>query len=633
MTVTSSEPQDSSEPPLTQEALFEQVKESTGSNRNLFFIWIAFALYVIVTTTATTDLQLLLPNSTVTLPTVGVQLPLFGYFLVTPWLVLVLHFNLLQNLDTHAHKLQQWARCYPDKQPPRVLLQAFIFDFAMLERGATFHTITRWSARLLCYTLGPITIGILLWRFTDYQDVSFTLIHMVAFLASTALVIWARHRLPQFQAEAPPKGWAIWPGRRIVPPRFLRTLHRGLGMTGLVLAAIVLLETAWVVDLHLRKDGWLLIKLLEKMGPFVPRLTVPPNTSLVSLDGNLKLRAELDGEPDFKTWWEKHGVGAGLQGRSLQGAVLMAVDMRKAQLHGAQLQGANLNDAQLQGANLSDAQLQGANLYNAQLQGANLIGAQLQGANLNIARLQGANLYIAQLQGANLRYAQLQGTYLYSAQLQGANLNTAQLQGAILSYAQLQGANLSYAQLQGADLNSAQLQGADLSGAQLQGAIVANSTVNTLPAYQGTPLVLEWVARADDSDWTKLLEQEPAKKIKIKTLKMAWDQAKKPPPLELQTQLNATQTHPNDYPQVAKSVAATLCKAGVGVWHGALLGWTEPGGPFQGSKPPGPVPKRGAILADALLRENSCLSQRETVCRAVKEENLPISNRQACNDP
>ncbi len=611
VTVTS-EPQDSSEPPLTQESLFEQVKESTERNRNFFFIWIAFAIYVIVTTTATTDLQLLLPNSTVTLPTVGVQLPLLGYFLVTPWLVLILHFNLLQNLDTHAHKLEQWARSYPDQQPPRVLLQAFIFDFAMLERDALFYTITRWSARLLCYTLGPITIGILLWRFTDYQDVFFTLIHMVAFVASTVLVIWAHYRLPQFQAEVVPKGWPIWPGRRIVPPRFLRTLHRRLGITGLVLAAIVLLETAWVVDLNLSKNGWLLSKFYKKLEPFVPRLTVPPSTSLVNLDGNLKLRMELDGETVFKTWWGKHGVGADLKGRSLQGAVLRHVDMRKAQLERAQLQGADLRDAQLQGANLGDAQLQGADLRDAQLQGALLLFAQLQGAHLWGAQLQGANLF--------------------HAQLQEASLNGARLQGANLEVAQLQGADLRDAQLQGADLRDVQLQGANLGGAQLQGAIVVKSSVNTTPAYQGTPLVLEWVARADDSDWTDMLKQAPARH-KF-DLQRARDKAQQPPPPGLQKELDDKQTQPNDYPQVAKGVAATLCKEGVEALRGAFRSWAQLRDSYRSNIIlPALLPQRGAILADALLQENSCLSQRKVVCQVVKEAILPISNQQACNAP
>lgn len=611
MTATA-DPQNPPEALLDRVALFEQVKESTARNRNFFFIWIAFALYVIVTTVATTDLQLLLPKSMVTLPTIGVQLPLLGYFFVTPWLVLALHFNLLQNLDTHAHKLQQWVRCYPNEQPPRVLLQAFLFDFAMLEeRKATFNTLTRWFARLLCYSLGPITIGILLWRFTSYQDGFFTFMHVAAFLTSTALVIRAHHQLPQFHSEVRLKGLPIWPGRRIVLPRFLSTPHRALGITGLLLVISVLLES---VEWYQNQD----VKQPDKQSyipePFTGRLAIPPNTSLVSLDGNQKLRMELDGEQSFKVWWEKHGVGTDLRGRSLQGAILVGADMRKARLDKAQLQAADLSNVDLQGADLSDAQLQGANLYNAQLQGANLSGAQLQGVDLSNAQMQGASLSSANLQGANMSYAQMQGADLSGAQLQGANLS-----------AYLQGTNLYNAQMQGANLLSANLQGADLSNADLQGAIVTRSFVNTMPTYKGVPLVGNWVASTDAGDWDKWLKQMPDK-IQI-DIQKARDKAKQPPLPGLQEQLDTTRTREGDYPQVATDMASNLCASSAQAVRGTLDAWTQKAVDDQLPN----LHQRGAILADALLKEKSCLSYRETVCQFVKKKSLPIKDQQACN--
>ena len=86
-----------------------------------------------------------------------------------------------------------------------------------------------------------------------------------------------------------------------------------------------------------------------------------------------------------------------------------------------------------------------------------------------------ADLREADLQGADLLGAELQGALLSGAQLQGAELQYAQLQGALLSGAQLQGANLPFAQLQGANLRYAQLQGAFLLNAQLQGALLSEA--------------------------------------------------------------------------------------------------------------------------------------------------------------
>jgi len=88
---------------------------------------------------------------------------------------------------------------------------------------------------------------------------------------------------------------------------------------------------------------------------------------------------------------------------------------------------------------------------NRKLRHAFLLGTILTGAQLGDVDLQGANLGLAQLQGANLS----------SAHLQGASLGVAQLQGANLGRAQLQGANLNYAELHGADLREANLYGAE----------------------------------------------------------------------------------------------------------------------------------------------------------------------------
>ncbi len=109
---------------------------------------------------------------------------------------------------------------------------------------------------------------------------------------------------------------------------------------------------------------------------------------------------------------------AQLQGTTLGGVQLQGTSLDYAQLQGAslydvQLQGASLDGAQLQGALLVRAQLQGASLgVGAQLQGASLDHAQLQGASLDYAQLQGASLEKAKLQGASL-----QGAFLWRAQL------------------------------------------------------------------------------------------------------------------------------------------------------------------------------------------------------------------------
>jgi Pentapeptide repeats (8 copies) len=358
---------------LTQAELYAQVKDSTERNRQFFFIWIAFALYVIVTTVATTDLQLLLPNSTVTLPALGIQLPLIGFFLITPWLVLILHFNLLQNLDSHSNKLMQWANTYPDQTPPRAALPAFLFDFAMLEQGGVFAKLTQVAAQLVFYAAGPLTIGILLWRFSDYQSWQFTASQIIAFFSSIYLVVKAslalnrKHRLKVAFSEF--NYWLVY-----VP---------------IILVAV--LQTYWVVALAFQTSKpWLFKETYPEI--FIPTISLPPSTFLATFPSDMQTRVVLDGEKNLDEWWRKYGVGAILAGRNLKFATLALVDLRNVDLSDAQLQDANLFGAKLQNAELSGAQLWNANLMEAQLQGANLTKAQLQGAKLAFTQMQGASL-------------------------------------------------------------------------------------------------------------------------------------------------------------------------------------------------------------------------------------------------
>jgi len=84
------------------------------------------------------------------------------------------------------------------------------------------------------------------------------------------------------------------------------------------------------------------------------------------------------------------------------------------------------------------------------------------------------------LKNRNLRHADLARCILVrvdlrNADLKGADLLKAQLQGARLSGAQLQGTKLAEARLQGANLYNARFQGADLSGARLQVAFLAGA--------------------------------------------------------------------------------------------------------------------------------------------------------------
>lgn len=86
------------------EDLLETANASSGIARTAWITFLGFAAYFLVIIGATTHRQLLL-GSPVELPILGVDLPLFDFYRYAPALFLLLHLNLLLQLDGLAAKL------------------------------------------------------------------------------------------------------------------------------------------------------------------------------------------------------------------------------------------------------------------------------------------------------------------------------------------------------------------------------------------------------------------------------------------------------------------------------------------------------------------------------------------------
>ena len=217
--------------------------------------------------------------------------------------------------------------------------------------------------------------------------------------------------------------------------------------------------------------GWTSLHMLVIAGDVNPTTRRPtslwPNSNrlvLPSLD--ITDQTKFDSEQKV----EKVSSTASLRGRHLEGAVLSGANLTKVDFTGATLHKTLLNDARLKGVLLDDAKLQDAKLKRASLQGASLDRAELQRADFERASLQGASLHGAKLQNATFSFAALQGAFLNRAELQGASFEFTELEAASFTGSKLQGASFAYAQLQAVSFDSAELQGASFKGAHLEGA-------------------------------------------------------------------------------------------------------------------------------------------------------------------
>ena len=482
-----------------------QAWESAEKNRNLLFGSLLIFAFLILVTLQTTDVDLLLGKA-IKLPIVDVDIPLFAFYLLSSPLAFFVHLNLLRNIEAHAVKLKAWKNANQNKPLKPADLFPFIFDFAVVDQESPLTKPTRWFSQLVIYWLGTLTLLVIFWRFTDYQNPSVTFIHTAFLLADFLIVRIMRQRILDILSNSASeeaeeektsqiKQWILRLLRGMIFPFGGWTcttkgkaewFSQAFGFTAAFIMLVhLLLFSAFTFPMYYKYD-WSkpsysisdqelridIENLFRIFAPFLPILTIDQSENLLVFDeSSLRLQHELlsGSEESFGEWFAEHGVGLDLRALNLRYAQLINLDLRKARLGRADLFGANLRLTNLQSADLGDANLQGADLRRANLQGADLKWANLQDADLGDANLQGADLRRANLQGARLWRANLQGADLKDAELQGADLKDAELQGADLKDAELQGADLKDAELQGADLEDANLQGAYLENAKLQG--------------------------------------------------------------------------------------------------------------------------------------------------------------------
>ena len=177
------------------------VDNSSDKNRNFFIAYLGLLIYVQAIIFSTSDLKLLLPNQELKLPLIDLGVPLVGFYFTIPIFVIALHFNFLQNLESHHYKLMRWQQAHPNDTVPRSRLNPFLFDFAILETSSGFRSWVLWANNILCYNLAPITLALLLFRYADRQDFPVTLWHYVAFVVDSYFV-W-RFRKALLENEKP----------------------------------------------------------------------------------------------------------------------------------------------------------------------------------------------------------------------------------------------------------------------------------------------------------------------------------------------------------------------------------------------------------------------------------------------
>lgn len=535
--------------------LLNSANAASGSARSAWLAFFGLLAYLMVTLAGVTHVDLLL-NSPVRLPIVNVEIPLFSFFGVAPYLLLLVHLSLLIQHAQLAHKYQRFTEAIAvgedgdtRNHPMRDLVSSYVF--AQMLAGPRPPWPLQMLMRLMVFvTFSFLPIVVLLYfqiKFLPSHDVATIHAIRIAILLDLALLFAVRPyvAMPYLRPGGRKLRYAKGNWRWELS---YASLALGASLSIVTMAFSLLVATVpqscfW--PFGEQNECFSLDRMTARWWPLVvksgllEREAFAPTKWLFEGDvdrtgGRLKSLFSRNLVVTDKDLVEQNDFQEGetsltLRGRDLRFAVFDRSDLRRADMFDSDLRGASALDATLdhalleqarmqeaylrltrmQGAELSRAQMQGADLVDAQLQGANLDYAQMQGAHLLEAQMQGVHLSEAQMQGAGLAGADMPGAYLIGVQMQGADLRSAQMQGADLIGVQMQGANLSGAQMQGAYLIGAQMQGADLAGARMQGATLLGVRIwQTSPPeglFDGTT-TLEVHLSPPDQDMLDMLE-------------------------------------------------------------------------------------------------------------------------------
>jgi len=487
-------------------------------------------LYVLITVASTSHQDLLL-GATPKLPILDVSIPLQGFYIVAPILILVLHLHLLLQSHVLVKRLRHPRIAELGGDESFFLFPALPVLLEVLKPRESWVARFVWIALWVTNVLLPLVLFCLTQAtFLPYHSFWITLCHQV-FVVVDLVIAWC-FLVVLFPSR---ERQGIW--------------WRISKLTGGVVTVLVLLYS---FVLAVVPGTWIEIwtgkhKLVELVAEVVPRnLEFRGNAKGASLAGRDLRGADLEGADLRK---------ADLRGADLTGAILESADLREANLgpeevktpiltqergvqkvkaieeeirkgvfKPARLNNANLKSARLEGASLLLSNLSQADLRKAHLKGVEMTGASLRYVLLQETDLAGVELSLARMEGADLTGAHAEGTTFDHASLSGASLNqadasaasfvSANLEGVRLTEAVLKAANFDGADLVGADFRRASLQGSsslqleatDLRGAHLGG--ICKTSVFGLTDFRAADL--EFLS---DQEWQKL-RQEIGQKLK-----------------------------------------------------------------------------------------------------------------------
>jgi uncharacterized protein YjbI with pentapeptide repeats len=557
------------------EKLQGAVEAAAAEARGAFFYYAGFGLYFALAVAGTSH-EDLLRGSTVSMPGLGIGLPVVGFYAVVPALFVVFHVYVLLQLVILARRIGWLKLALKRRRGATALRQhVLVSPFAISQRllGEPQGWLPQLLLRLSIWlTLVLIPLGLLLatqLRFLPYHAAGVTWAHRLYIVLDALIVLflWPAIIHPEGRGAL---GWLSTVVRRMTMRRrglaarlqagaealrrrgvWRRRTHAAggplhtfdaLARLGLALAVIFVAFVVATIPGEAFERGLLAFSRPVERADCSAAWRVDRWLNSVRLPDRRNLLCvtyRFFEAPETPLGLRRNMV---VRGASLvvveptqeQIAALGVEEAWKSQGKGVDLINRDLRFADMSGSDLRRADLRGANLNGAVLEDAKLVAAKVRDTprievgpcayeedELTDTCLSG--LIAADLTNADLRFLEgwkidLRGANLTAAKLEGADLKNGQLDATLLPWADLREAQLDDADLEGAILREVTAQNVTLGRADLAYALVRQVDVD-IPKLQprrleGTGLALE---PPSEPGWRRSLEYEMAPQVALQT--------------------------------------------------------------------------------------------------------------------
>ena len=515
-----------------QSDIRDSVNEAARVARSNMIFMLVVSIYLAILIALTDDMTLLREGS-ISLPLMQVELPIVTFYMMAPWLFLLLHFHQLIRLSQLAEKVKSLKDHLQDSIDPdacryqSTLILPFDFSRMMLSRNRPAWWI---EFAIVSTLVGFVPIFLLLCiqlRFVAYQNEELTVFHQIAVVLDIVmLTIFAKGLTRESN-----------PNDKLHATQGAKT-KAVLWIAYTVLSVVVILFSwciAVVPDGYMEdRIGWRYLSAVafgdwwygtnKNVGeePVRPmdnvdrRICGSPHPQIgdePGLGSGAWTQSEAGFLP-FRRYLDVRGVtissssplpeeigGLRAASESLELAwgrvdrldladrflhrarftksVFRRVDLTRAKLLGADMDGAHFHDVNLERAILHDADIQWAKFFQSAQSRVEMSWAKLNNACLWQSEFYGTNLYntdftmtnfgYAKIHGANMKYSVLENAVFIGTKIFGTNLTGAKLYNTNFLYGQIAGTNFTNARLFRTTFISTTFQGANMPFAELYG--------------------------------------------------------------------------------------------------------------------------------------------------------------------